>query len=245
MEQKNDTTKSRRDTALERLRGRHPEQEFADDESMWAQSMTDYDAMEGQLNDYKGREQSIIDMMSADPRSANFLANWQKGSDPLIEMMRTFGPDFEEALHNPEMLDKLEQARKEYMERLTKGKELEAEYDRNFEASLETRDAYQRSHGLSDEQMDEIYNAMEQFAHNAIMGKFTDEMFDMAFKAINHDGDVADAAEEAALRERNTKIKETLRRRQEGDGVAAMGGSQNAPKERRHLNVFDYAEAAK
>lgn len=48
-------TKSRRDTALERLKARYPDKSFDDDESMYGQMLDDYDAGAQELNGYKER----------------------------------------------------------------------------------------------------------------------------------------------------------------------------------------------
>lgn len=236
---------SKRDTALERLRGRHPEQEFADDEAAWGQSMDDYDAMEGQLNDYKGREQSMVDMMSKDPRSANFLAAWHQGENPLIAMMRMYGPELKDSLDDPALQDQLAEAQKDYLDRMAKSKELEQQTESNIEQSIAERDAFQQEMGLSDEEMDQVMDSLKQIFEDALVGKFTRASMEMAYKAMNHDNDVAAAADEGEVRGRNAKIDEKLRKRQGGDGVSAIEGANNTQKEsNKPQSIFDEARGA-
>ena len=59
---------------------------------------------------------------------------------------------------------------------------------------------------------------------DAIVGKFTLESMEMALKAVNHDEDIAEAAEAAEVKGRNTRIKEQLRKRGRGDGTVALNG---------------------
>jgi hypothetical protein len=244
-EPNNQEVKSRRDMAVERLRERYPDKEFNDDEAIFGQISDDYDELDGQLNGYKEREQQMVDMMSADPRSAHFLANWHNGGDPAVELVRMFGTDIKDAIDDPEKQDAIAAANKEYVDRVAKSRELEAEYSKNLDASLETLRAFQDENGMSDEEVDAVMGFLEQVFADALIGKFSRQSLEMARKAINHDEDVAAAADDAEVKGRNAKINETLRRRQEGDGVAPLGGSAGKVEEpKRRMNIFDYAEAA-
>ena len=231
--------------AVERLRERYPDKEFNDDEAIFGQISDDYDELDGQLNGYKEREQQMVDMMSADPRSAHFLSNWHNGGDPAVELVRMFGTDIKDAIDDPEKQDAIAAANKEYVDRVAKSRELEAEYSKNLDASLETLRAFQEENGMSDEEVDAVMGFLEQVFADALIGKFSRQSLELARKAINHDEDVAAAADDAEVKGRNAKINETLRRRQEGDGVAPLGGSAGKVEEpKRRMNIFDYAEAA-
>ena len=72
-------------------------------------------------------------MMSADPRSAQYLTDWANGEDPVVGLVRNFGAEIKDVLEDPEMQDKLAEANKEYVERVAKNKALEEEYSNNRE----------------------------------------------------------------------------------------------------------------
>jgi hypothetical protein len=152
-----------------------------------------------------------------------------------------------EAANDPELLDKLAEANKDYVERVAKSKELEEEYKQNFAESCKVFDKIQQERGLSDEMLDEAYEVVKRITNEAILGKFTEETMLMALNAINHDADVANARNEGTIAGRNTKIEEKLRKPKTGDGTPNLGGSNNAPtsQKRRPMNIFDYADAAK
>lgn len=65
---------------------------------------------------------------------------------------------------------------------------------------------------------------------DGILGKFTRESIDMAFKAINHDANVEDAAHEGEVRGRNAKIEEKLKKASHGDGTANLNGKNSGGK---------------
>lgn len=224
-------TKTKRELALERLKTRYPDREYADDEALFGQINDDYADYDRQIGGYKERESQMANMFASDPRSARFLTDWRNGGDPVVLLVRQFGSDIKDVLEDPEKLDAIAEANKEYVERVAKAKELDEEYKKNVQQSLAEMEAYQQDKGLTDEQIDDAFVHLKEIANNVIMGKFTADMLDMAFKAINHDADVAVAGEDGEVRGRNAKIEEKMRKRGKGDGVAALDGSNNVSRE--------------
>ena len=225
-----EVVKTKRDMALERLKSRYPDREYADDDALFGQINDDYDNYDKQLSGYKEREGQLADMFASDPRSARFLTDWRKGGDPVIMLVKQFGTDIKDALEDPEKLDAIAEANKEYVERVAKEKELDEAYKANVQQSLADMTAYQEEKALADEDIDNAFMYLKDIANNVIMGKFTREMLEMAGKALNHDADVAVAAEDGEVKGRNAKIEEKMRQRGKGDGVAALDGANNVPK---------------
>lgn len=241
VEPNNQEVKSRRQSLNERMLSRYPDLDVNDDEALAGRISDDYDELDGQLNGYKEREQKMVDMMSADPRSAYFLSNWHNGGDPAVELVRMFGTDIKDAIDDPEKQDAIAAANKEYVDRVARSRELEAEYSNNLDASLETLRAFQEENGMSDEEVDAVMGFLEQVFADALIGKFSRQSLELARKAINHDEDVAAAADDAEVKGRNAKINETLRRRQEGDGVAPLGGSAGKVNPQRPKSILQLA----
>lgn len=242
----NNQVKSRRDQQLERLRKKYPGKKFEDDEEIYGQISDDYDQYEHDLDDYRGREKALGDMFSADPRSAQFLADMHNGQDPVLGLVKNFGIEIKDVLDNPEMQDKIAEANKEYVERVAKSKQLDEEYEKNMEVSLETLRQFQEERGMSDEQIDAVADAMLTVVKDGVMGKFSRETLEMFVNAINHDSDVANASEEGRVAGRNAKIVEGLRKQNKGDGTSPLNGKNGgAPKNKRNMDIFDFANAAK
>lgn len=220
----NQQVKSKKDTALDRLRSKYPDKSFDDDEAVFSQINDDYDEYDRQIGDYQDRERQLGDMFASDPRSAHFLASWRNGEDPAVGLIRLFGMDIKDAIDDPEMQDKIAEANKEFVDRVAKEKELEEEYKNNLRASLEELDAFQADNGLTDDQVDNVMEFLAGIVRDGILGKFSRETMDMGLKAINHDTDVSNAEEEGEVRGKNTKITEKLRKRGEGDGTPNLDG---------------------
>lgn len=246
MEQTNNgQVMSKRDSFKERMKGKYPDKDFEDDEVFFGQINDDYDNYDNELSGYKEREGKFADMFSSDPRSANFLMNWKNGGDPVVELVRQFGTDIKDAIDDPERLEEISTANKEFVESVAKEKELKETYDKNLEASLKVLEEVQQKNGLSDEQVDAAMEWLVGIVKDGVMGKFSAESIDMAMKAINHDSDVETAAHEAEVRGKNTRIEEKLRKEQQGDGLpqfAGKNGAGGAPRKRK--SIFDMASEA-
>lgn len=242
----NKEVKNRREQHIDRLRKKYPEKRFEDDEELFRQISDDYDQYEQELEGCRGREKTLSDMFAADPRSAQFLTDMHNGKDPVLGLVRNFGVEVKDVLDDPEMQDKIEEANKEYIERIAKSKKLDEEYEANMDMTLETLRRFQTERGMSDEQVDKVVDFLLTIVRDGVMGKFSTETLDMACKALNYDTDVASAGEEGEIAGRNSKIVEGLRKSKKGDGIAPLGGKNgngaSAPK--KSQSMFDLANEA-
>ena len=182
----NNGVKSRRDQQLERLRKKYPDKKFEDDEEIYGQISDDYDQYEQDLSGYKDREKAMSDMFAADPRSAQFLADMHNGNDPYVGLVKNFGIEIQDVLDDPEMQEKIAEANKDYVERVAKSRQLDEEYEKNMDASLETLRQFQEERGMSDEQIDAVVDAVLTVVRDGVMGKFSKETLAMFVNYITH-----------------------------------------------------------
>ena len=240
---KDKEVKSNRDRYMERLKGKYPDKEFADDDALFGQINEDYDSYDNELSGYRDREKALSDVFASNPRSAAFLTDWRKGEDPIIGMIRKFGDDFKEALEDPDKQEALAAANKEFAERIAKEKQYEKEYQANINETLTSLESMQQQAGLSDDDIDNAMEFLVGIVRDGIMGKFTPESISMALKAIKHDSDVEQADQEGEIRGKNTKIEEKLRKGSKNDGTANLGskngGGRNAAREMPDLGAID------
>lgn len=225
----------KRDNFKLRLGKKHADKQFDDDEAIFGQINEDYDEYDNQLSErdkqleeYKGREKAFSDMFSADPRSAAFLQAWKDGEDPAMALVRKFGPELEDILHDESKQEAIAAANKEYAERVAKEKEYEEEYQKNLQQSLDNIAAIEKN-GTSSEDIDAAFGLLLGIVRDGLVGKFSPESIEMALKAINHDADVENAGNDGEVRGRNAKIDEKLRKSKKGDGTAPLGGKNGNP----------------
>lgn len=239
---------SKRDSFRNRLSQKYPDMAFDDEEVMFDRINSDYDDYDKRIADYensieqyKGRERELGDMFTKDPRSGVFLNRWRNGGDPTVELIRMYGQSFQDALQDPEKLDAIAAANKEFAERVSEEERLEADYKKNLEQSLSDISALQEKEGYTDEQIGKAMDFLQGVAMNMIVGKITPEVVKMALNAMDYDKAVETASMEGELRGRNTKIQEKLRKREKGDGVPQMGGKNGAgnPPAKRDNGALD------
>lgn len=236
---------SKREAYLARMREKHPDTEFADDEALYGQALSDYDDYENQVGHYKKDSEALSDMFTKSPMAAAFLADMHAGKDPFVSLVRNFGMDIENVLNDPEMQDELADANKEYLERLAKSKELDNQYDENWPQTLELLRTWRDERGMSDEQVDALTAKIIDVASDAIVGKITPEALEIFAKAMNYEADLANAGEEGRIAGRNDRITEQLRKVQKGDGTMPLNGKPGGTgRQRREKNLFDLAGEA-
>ena len=234
--------KSKRQLMTERMQSRYPDKDFSDEESLYGQIYDDYDEYDKNISGYQEREKSFSDMFTSDPRSARFLTDWRNGEDPVIGLVRQFGTDIKEAIDDPERLEEIAAANKEYVERVAKEKDLEEKHQQNLEESIKALDAFQQETGISDDDIDKAIKLLVTTANDVVLGKFTPENVQMALKSINHDADVENANQEGVVQGKNTKVEERLRKPKNGDGTPALGGANGSvkpPRTRPSLGALD------
>ena len=243
----NNPVRSRRDQHLERLRTKYPDKRFEDDEEIFGQISDDYDAFEAENGAMKERERSLSNMFRENPQAAFILNDMREGKDPVMSLVRRLGIEVRDVIDDPAMQDKIEAANKEYLERVAKSKELDEEYERNMETTLnKTLPEYQQAHGLSDDEIDAIGAAWVQMIREGIMGILSTETITLIANALNHDADVANAQEEGEVAGRNAKIVERKRNSKKGDGITNLNGRNGTPSQRgnRQQNIFELAHEA-
>ena len=237
---------TKREMTIARLLRLHPDGKWDDDEALYSQIGDDYDAYDRRIRGYQDNEKKMTDLFVKDPKSAQFLVDMANGKDPWLAVINRLGIEgITDLINDPEKQEAYAEANKKYVERLAKERELETTYDRNIDGSIVTIDRMQKARGLTDEQMDAAFNLVYRIANEAILGKYTEETMDLALKAVNHDADVTNAAEEARVRGRNERIEERLRKPRAGDGTPQLGGSHNAPHRRAQQSMFDLADEAR
>lgn len=237
---------SKRDLLKKRLSEKYPDKNFDEDEDFMGAISDDYDNYDKELERYKNDERTFSDMFSADPRSAQFLADWKNGTDPMIAFVRRFGTELKDAIDDPERQEELAKANADYLERISKSKQLEDEYAANIDVTNQTIEEWQAEKGIDDEKVNGVIDFLLCVIHDGIVGKFSRETLEMAFKAINHDSDVASAEHVAEVRGRNAKINENKMRRQQGDGMPTLGGANTKASggNKKENSIFGMARDA-
>lgn len=218
-----------KESLMARMKAKYPQENFDDEEVLFGRLNEDYDENEKSLEQYRKNEKALSDLFTSDPRSAAFLSGWKNGGDPVVMMIERFGDDFREALDDPEKVEKIKEAQKEYLGRIANEKKLDEEFEDNLKKSLKDLEKYAKDNGLSEDQVEGMYKKLSGVAGDYVSGIITSDTWDMIRKAMNHDEDVAVAAQEAEVKAKNAKIGEA-KLRQAPDMPPVLGGQGAVPE---------------
>lgn len=242
----NQPVKSKHDLLMERMSSRYPDKDFSDSEAYEGQIYDDFDQYDKELDTYRGHEKAFSDMFASDPRSASFVTDWKNGEDPVIGLVRRFGPELRDALDDPKLVDQLAEANKAYVDRMQKNDDIEKQFQENFPKTQQYFADAVESGKMTEDEVDDVFEKIRDIVTDGMVGIFKPETIDLIAKAIHHDADVEDAAREGEVKGRNAKIEEKLRRSERGDGTASLDGKNGAaPRERREDSIFGLANMAR
>lgn len=230
--------KSNKDLFRERLTKKYPDVDLDDEEGLYGKMNDDYDKNDQEISRYKNSESKLNDMFSSDPRSANFMATWASNGDPVVSFVKNFGLELKDAIDDPEKQKELAAANQEYVDRISKNKNLESEYNTNLEKTCEDINKLQEETGITDDEIGKATQLLAQITNDMVIGKITPESIQMALKALNHDDDVKEASQQGEVKGKNSKIIEKIKMENKTDGVPAITGKGKEPK-RPNMGVLD------
>ena len=167
----NNAVKNKRELTLERMRSKHPEVDFENEDVLFGRINDDYEDYDKQLADYQDRESKFSDMFTSDPRSATFMINWRNGEDPAVGLVRQFGTEIKEAIDDPDRQEEMAAAHKEFVERVAKEREYEDLYQKNLAESLSILESIQEANGMSDEEVDKTMEFLVTIIKDGVLGK--------------------------------------------------------------------------
>lgn len=246
-----------RDKLKSRLSKRYPDREFTGQDGIDAQDVMDdsleemFDEYESRVNEYNENSKRLNDLFASDGRIGAMFMKWAEGGNVMEHLIEEFGDEFLDALTSEEGKQKFLEAQARWIERVNKSKKADEEAAANFEKSIETLNAFQQEHNLTDEEAIAVFDKIHQIGADMVRGIYTAESLNLALNAINHDKDVAAAKAEGELAGKNAKIKEKMRTGVEmqrnlppslgGQGAGVPERKPNV-KKRTALDVFGLGE---
>lgn len=208
--------KTPRENMLSRARERFPDRTFADIGTEPVEGTADLDAaIDEMLGEYASRQavydennRKLTELMNNDPSSAEFIQRWIDTGDPRTALVETFG---DELGISDEGREKFKGQLDSWRERRAANDALEAEAESNWQASLSALEQWGDGKGLSLEDKRDVMLRLLAITFNGMENKYTADDFDLAYKAIHHDTDVAQARATGEVNGRNAKIAATRR----------------------------------
>ena len=240
----NQTLRSSRERWRDRLSKRYPDREFTGQDGTDAQDVID-DSLEEMFSEYETREneytnnsRKLNELFASDPRVGTLFLRWAEGGNIMEHLIEDFGDEFLDALTSDEGKEKFLEAQTRWLDRANKNKAAEEEAAANFQKSIETLNAFQAEHNLTDEEAIAVFDKVHKIGTDMVRGIYEADSFLLALNAINHDKDVKVARAEGELAGKNAKIKEKMRSGSELDRELppSLGGQGSGVPERKPVN---------
>jgi len=235
--------KSQRETFMDRYKTDYPDDNFEDEEAMFGR-MNERNA---EFDRMRGREDDMKRFVHDHPQFGGMYLDAAQGKNFIESFLSRFSKDdILAAYDDPEMAKKLADAQAEFLKSQEDSKKLKEEGEANIQESIKRLNDYCEANGIDEEEATKIWGECIDFYVNGLKGIFTEEVFDMVYKAKNHDADVEAARAEGEQAGRNAKIKTQLASGKGPEGLPpTFDGGQGAaapeakPKQKkRFYNPF-------
>lgn len=213
----NQTVTSSRERLRNRLSQKYPDRQFVGQDGLDAQDVMD-DSLEEMIGEYETRQDEyysnskrLNDLFASDPRIGSLFMKWAEGGNIMEHLIEDFGDEFLDALASEEGKAKFLDAQNRWLDKMSQNRKADEEAQANFQQSVETLNAFQQEHNLTDEEAIAVFDKIHQIGTDMVRGIYTADSFQLALDAINHDKDVNSARAEGELAGKNAKIREKMR----------------------------------
>lgn len=225
--------KSKKDEWLDRLRSKHPDREYASDDDFYTSALEDQDQLEKDINDRKGKDQSLVDLISERPQLGALLANLKDMKDPeaVTKLLGMYGEDFQSSIGNEEALKAMAEAQSERMEKDARNKAFSDKCEKDFEERLDMISSFCDSKGLSEDDATKFIGSFLDFCYRGTTSQFEESDLEAFHKGTNYDNDIQEAENKGKIKGANEKIE--LKKKESAGGDVPSLASQRTNSERK------------
>lgn len=210
---------------VDRMRSKYPDRNFGgqdgqDGQDDLMQSLAEeFDALDAKLGEYDENNSKLTKFLSTSDKGAAFFNEWVRTGNPAAAFRKIYGQNAFEAITTPEGAQILAEIEAEEAKNKADKDARDAEVTENFRQSLEACRSWAESRGLSEEEGYDALTRLMDILSDAEDGKYSTELFDMAWKADHYDADVESARHEGEVNGRNAKIQESSLLRKQAAAV--------------------------
>ncbi|MDR0872832.1 MAG: hypothetical protein LBN27_05110 [Prevotellaceae bacterium] len=230
MEAEEQKTPKGRAALMESYRAIYPDAaEEIDDEAL-------FDFAHSGLNDYKGKydkemsdKQKFAEIISNNPRLANYISMIAGGEHPRYAERKSFGK-FNDSDDDDEAAAAWEKAATEENEQIQS-------MSANLQAYKTALDEYAAANGLDEEQKGKINDTYFNVRDSILMFENPKEIIDILYKGLDYDEAGAAALEAGKLEGANSAI-EQMRSKRDKTEIPDLGGGGGAAKEVKKPSPF-------
>jgi hypothetical protein len=208
----------------QRIQKRYPDRQFEKDEDWESGYNSAFDEDEETIKRYKTGEDSINELLTANPDVLEFLVDIKENKMPVkIAVAKHFGVDYAPS----ETEEDYEEWQKMYDEKAAQSKEKTARaamLEKNARDSDSALDKFYEEQGYTDEEKVEFEEAMSALFQKLANNELDHNFFTKFNQARNYESDIKSAEEAARISAKNERIEKNIekeRLNERGDGLPA------------------------
>lgn len=233
--------KSNREQFMERYRIDFPDDNFEDEEAVFGrmnERNTDYDRLRTNDNNFRK-------LVSEHPQYGAMVGDMMEGRNFIESFLARFSDeDITAARNDPEMAKKLADAQAEYLKSVEDNKKFDEEREVNVQQSIKELNAYCHENDIDSDVANEIWGKCLDHAVELVKLKFTRDLFDLIYKGMNHDDDVAAARQEGEIAGHNAKVQTQMAKGRAPEGIpptfdGGQGSAAPEQKPKQKKKVYD------
>lgn len=217
----------------------YPNADFEDKESRYGNLIND----RKHLREYTQAGRGLSDIMDKNPWIGAMINELRENPDldPFTWMAQN-GIDITEALGDEEYRKKITDSLAEHQKKQAEGKKHDEDVSKNMEDDAAANlIKVQQKYGFDDDTANQMFvDLFQKIADPAYDGKVSEEVWEMIYKGMHYDDDVASAREQGGMQARNEKMQNNVRKFSNGvPPTLSQGGSARVKKEEKKPSFFD------
>ena len=230
-----------RDKLAGRMKSRYPDRNFDSTDGQNSQNSLEqsileaFDEDDSRIRELSGLEEktnALTELFNKSPRAAVFLNTLAATMDPSAAIYKAYGKEAHDAFVEGNASEMIANIEAEDARIRAENDQFEEEKAANLKASFAALDEWRKEKGLSEDQAVDVFMRFYDVLSDALVGKYSVELFEMGWKADHYSEDVENARREGEVAGRNANINEKRRRRQESAAMppALSGQGVRAPE---------------
>lgn len=242
MEQiENKPINNKRSRALELLKSKYPDKNFGEENDVndlnsLEESLLDYleESVESnnQYKDLEEKTNAFTSLFNQSPKAAQFLQTLAVTEDPAAAIYKVYGESARDAFIEGKGSEFIAKIEAEDAKARAEDEAYEAEKEANLKESFDKLDKWGDAKGLNEEQKVEVFMRFYNILMDALIGKYSEELFEMGWKADHYDADIENARHEGEVTGRNANIREKMARRETNETMPpALSGQGERTEE--------------
>jgi len=238
-----------RDQLVGRMKERYPDRNFDSTdgqnspnslEQAILETITESESRINELSGLEQKTQAFAELFNKSPRAAKTLNTLARTGNLGVAIREGYGKNAYEAFQQGDASEMIAAIEAEDEKLRAENEQFEAEKAANLKASFENLDRWGEGKGLNEDQKVEVFMRFYNILADALVGIYSEDLFEMGWKADHYNDDVEAARHEGEVAGRNANIKERMARRQASEDMPpALSGRGVSSQESRPAPVKD------